>query len=147
VYLQNNPPPTLHHRAMLLWAASYLPDLQTVDENSATIADLLALQKPDGGWGLATLGNWQRGDGSPQDTVTSDGYGTGLAVFVLRRGGKSAADESLQRGIAWLKLHQRESGRWFTRSVHMDSMHYITHAGTALAVMALAECDELPSGD
>jgi squalene-hopene/tetraprenyl-beta-curcumene cyclase len=44
--------------------------------------------------------------------------------------------------VDWLKSHQRESGRWFTRSLHQDSMHYITHAGTAMAVMALAACDD-----
>jgi hypothetical protein len=39
--------------------------------------------------------------------------------------------------IAWLKANQRASGRWFTRSLKKDSRHFITHAGTAFAVMAL----------
>jgi squalene-hopene/tetraprenyl-beta-curcumene cyclase len=140
-YLHDNPPPTLHHRAMLLWAASYLPDLQTDAERAATVRDLLALQKPDGGWGLATLGDWPRADQSPQDTRVSDGYGTGFVVYVLRRSGVSPTEESLRRGVQWLKTHQRASGRWFTRSLHEDSMHYLTHAGTAMAVMALSACD------
>jgi squalene-hopene/tetraprenyl-beta-curcumene cyclase len=141
-YLKDNPPPTLHHQAMLLWAASYLPDLQTEKGQAATASRLLALQKPDGGWGLATLGNWQRGDHRPQDMESSDGYGTGFVLFVLRRSGMSSSQEPLRRGVQWLKTHQRESGRWFTRSLNQDSMHYITHAGTAMAVMALSTCDD-----
>lgn len=141
-YLKDNPPPTLHHQAMLLWAASYLPDLQTAKEQAATVSQLLALQRPDGGWGLATLGNWQRGDHLPQDMESSDGYGTGFVLFVLRRSGMSSSQEALRRGVQWLKTHQRESGRWFTRSLNRDSMHYITHAGTAMAIMALSTCDD-----
>jgi squalene-hopene/tetraprenyl-beta-curcumene cyclase len=140
-YLKANPPPTLHHRAMLLWAATYTPSLITDEERKATIADLRALQHEDGGWSLASLGNWKREDGSPQDTATSDGYGTGFVTYVLRRAGATADDPQLARSVAWLKSHQRESGRWFSRSLHKDSKHFITHAGTAFAVMALAECN------
>ncbi len=141
-YLQANPPPTLHHQAMLLWASSYLPELQSNEEKAATVAQLLALQKSDGGWGLATLGNWQREDQEPQDLETSDGYGTGFVLFVLRRSGMAPAEKPLQRGLQWLKSHQRESGRWFTRSLYQDNMHYITHAGSAMAVMALSSCED-----
>ncbi len=144
-YLRDNPPPTLHHRAMLLWASSYLSDIQTDKEMTATVAELLSLQKLDGGWGLATLGNWKRTDELPQDMETSDGYGTGFVLFVLRRSGMSPSEEPLKRGVAWLKTHQRESGRWFTRSLNQDSMHYITHAGTAMAIMALAVCEPQPT--
>lgn len=141
-YLKNNPPPTLHHRAMLLWAATYPANANLISdaERKATIADLRALQHEDGGWSLSSLGDWKRGDGEPQDTATSDGYGTGFVTYVLRRAGAPADDPQLVRSIAWLKTHQRESGRWFTRSLHKDSKHFITHAGTAFAVMALAEC-------
>jgi squalene-hopene/tetraprenyl-beta-curcumene cyclase len=112
----------------------------TAEQKQACIDELLALQKANGGWGLATLGNWQRADGSPQDVDASDGYGTGFVIYILRRAGLPADDARLQRGIAWLKSHQRASGRWFTRSLHKDSKHFITHAGTAFAVMALAAC-------
>lgn len=143
-YLHDNPPPTLHHQAMLLWASSYLADLQTDEEQAATVKQLLSLQKPDGGWGLATLGNWRREDELPQDLESSDGYGTGFVLFVLRRAGMAPSEEPLRRGVHWLKTHQRESGRWYTRSLHQDGMHYITHAGTAMAVMALSACDDSP---
>jgi squalene-hopene/tetraprenyl-beta-curcumene cyclase len=141
-YLRNHPPPTLHHRAMLLWASSYLTDLQTEGEKATTIAELLSRQKPDGGWALATLGDWQRSDELPQDTETSDGYGTGFVLFVLHRAGEPSASEPMRRGVAWLKSHQRVSGRWFTRSLNQDSTHYISHAGTAMAVMALSACED-----
>jgi squalene-hopene/tetraprenyl-beta-curcumene cyclase len=139
-YLKDNPPPTLHHRAMLLWATSYFSDLQTKEEQAATVAELLSLQKADGGWGLATLGDWKRADESAQDLESSDGYGTGFVMFVLRQSGMPGSAEPLARGVRWLKTHQRQSGRWFTRSVHEDGTHYITHAGTAMAVMALSAC-------
>ena len=97
-YLRDNPPPTLHHRAMLLWASSYLSDLQTDKEKAATVAELLSLQKPDGGWGLATLGDWKRTDELSQDTETSDGYGTGFVLFVLRRSGHVAVGRTAATG-------------------------------------------------
>ncbi len=143
-YLKKNPGPTLHHRAMVLWAAQHLEGLLTADQHAEVVAEFRALQKEDGGWGLATLGDWKRDDGSPQDMESSDGYGTGFVVFVLRQAGVPADDPAITKGIDWLKSHQRESGRWFTRSLHADSMHYITHAGTAFAVMAIASCDDQP---
>ena len=141
-YLKNNPGPTLHHRAMVLWGDSYLRGTLSATEKEQIVEQLSALQKPDGGWGLATLGDWKRADGQPQDVESSDGYGTGFTLYVLLRGGIPASDPRIQRGVDWLKSHQRQSGRWFTRSLHKDSMHYITHAGTAFAMMALRECEQ-----
>ena len=142
-YLKKSPPPTLHHSAMTLWATTYVDDLMSAEDQKACIEQLLALQKEDGGWGLATLGDWKRADEKQQDTLSSDGYGTGFVIYVLRRAGISATDDRIQRGIAWLKSHQRASGRWFTRSLNKDSRHFITHAGTAFAVMALASCEDV----
>ncbi|MCS7046076.1 MAG: hypothetical protein NZO58_06945, partial [Gemmataceae bacterium] len=73
----------------------------------------------------------------------SDGYATGFLIYVLRRSGVPADHPALQRGIAWLKSNQRESGRWFARSLFKDNKHYLSHAATAFAIMALAECGEL----
>lgn len=142
VYLENNPPPTLHHRAMLLWASQAIPDLQSEADNAACVQEVLALQRPDGGWSAASFGDWQRGDDQPQDTETSDGYGSGFAIYVLRQAGVSADNGAIQRGIHWLKSNQRASGRWFTRSLNRDNKHFLTHAGTAMAVMALTSCGE-----
>ena len=142
-YLKANPAPTPHHRAMELWASTVLDDLLSEADQKKRVAELLKLQKEDGGWNLSTLGNWERQDKSPQDTETSDGYATGFVIYVLRQAGVPADDARIQKGIHWLKTNQRESGRWFTRSQFKDSRHYISHAGTAFAVMALASCDEL----
>src|SRR5262249_8127703 len=90
---------------------------------------------------LPSLGHWRRRDGSLNDPqAPSDGYATGLAVFVFRRAGVEASDPAIRRGVAWLESHQRASGRWFTRAVNTDKYHYITHAGTAFAALALQEC-------
>lgn len=141
-YLSNHPPENLHHRAMVLWASTYHDELISDEERTACCTDLFALQKQDGGWSAATLGDWKRADASEQDTLTSDGYGTGFVLYVLRQAGIPKSDVRLQRGIAWLKANQRESGRWISRSLYKDSKHFLSHAGSAFAVMALAACDE-----
>jgi squalene-hopene/tetraprenyl-beta-curcumene cyclase len=145
-YFRANPAQMPHHRAMLLWAASYLPELMPAADRRVAVAELRALQRPDGGWSAAGLGDWKRADRKAQDPQTSDGYGTGFVVFVLRRAGVPADDPAVRRGAAWLRANQRESGRWFARSLHRDGRHYLTHAGTAFAVMALAACEEKAAG-
>ncbi len=127
---------------MLLWVSRHVDGLLGEAEKKAAVEELLSLQRPDGGWAFASLGNWQRSDGKPQDRETSDGYGTGFAVYVLRTAGVPAQHPQIQKGIAWLKMHQRSSGRWYTRSANKDSKHFLTYEGTAFAVMALAACDE-----
>lgn len=146
-YFQANPPANLHHRAMKLLGSVNVDGILTEREREQVVEDLTSLQKPDGGWGLVTMGNWERSDGKQHDLESSDGYGTGFAVYVLRRAGVPADDPRIQRGLAWLKAHQRESGRWFTRSPWKDQKHYITHAGTAYAVLALAACGQIERGE
>ena len=69
---------------------------------------------------------------------------TGLAVLVLREAGVPANDPRLQKGIQWLLANQRESGRWWTRSLNTDKAHYITYSGTAYPLLALMKCGVLP---
>ena len=108
-----------------------------------TIQALLALQRPDGGWNLPSLGQWNRRDNTPNNAdAPSDGFGTGFVIYVLRQAGVPATHEKLCAGIAWLKGHQRESGRWFTRSVNNDKAHYIANAGTGFALLAIHACEE-----
>ena len=57
-YLKANPGPTLHHRTMVLWASTTVEGLLSDSEKQTIIERLSSLQKPDGGWGLATLGDW-----------------------------------------------------------------------------------------
>ncbi len=145
-YLKSHPAPTVHHEAMQLWAASYQAELLSPETRQATIDKLWSLQKPDGGWNLASLGSWERGDKSAQDTDASDGYATGFVIYVLRICGTPANDQRIRKGVAWLKSNQRESGRWFTRSLHADNKHFISHAGTAFAIMAIKACEGQPVG-
>jgi squalene-hopene/tetraprenyl-beta-curcumene cyclase len=146
-YFKANPPANLHHRAMKLLGSVHVDGIMTDVERQQVVRDLTSLQKPDGGWGLVTMGNWERSDDKEHDFDSSDGYGTGFAVYVLRRAGMPADDPRIQRGLAWLKTHQRQSGRWFTRSPWKDQKHYITHAGTAYAVLALAVCGQIEPGE
>jgi squalene-hopene/tetraprenyl-beta-curcumene cyclase len=142
-YFKKNPPPNLHHKTWLLWASQRVEGLMTDEEKHATVKQLRALQRPDGGWNLASLGPWKRHDGKPNDpSGPGDGYGTGLVVFVLREAGVPAGDEQLRKGLGFLRTNQRESGGWFTRSPNGDRHPYIIHTGTAFAVLALRACEE-----
>jgi squalene-hopene/tetraprenyl-beta-curcumene cyclase len=141
-YFAKTPAPDLHHKTYLLWASLALDGLMDKAERARTLKALLALQRADGGWSLPSLGAWQRHNGKPQDQdAPSDGYATGLVLYVLRQAGVAAAEKPIQRGVAWLKANQRESGRWFTRSLNRDGRHYISNAGTAFAILALKACE------
>jgi squalene-hopene/tetraprenyl-beta-curcumene cyclase len=141
-YLAKTPAPSLHHKAWLLWASRKLDGLMSEDEQRKTIAELRAKQRDDGGWSLPSLGDWKGNDGRPNDAnAPSDGYGTGLVVYVLRQAGVAADDPAVAKGAAWLRSNQRVSGRWFTRSLNNDRAHYITHTGTAFALLALKACE------
>jgi squalene-hopene/tetraprenyl-beta-curcumene cyclase len=141
-YFEKTPAPNLHHKTYLLWASLALDGLMDKDERERTLKALLALQREDGGWSLPSLGAWKRNDGKPQDRdAPSDGYATGLVLYALRQAGVAATEKPIQRGVAWLKANQRESGRWFTRSLNRDSRHYISNAGTAFAILALKACE------
>ena len=141
-YLKNNPPVNLHQRSMLLLGSLHVDGILTEIERKSVIDDLLAIQKSDGGWGIVSLGNWNRRDGKSDDTKSSDGYGTGFTLYVLRQAGVPADDPRIAAGIAWLKSNQQISGRWFTRSQWEDSRHYLSRLGTSYAVRALVECGE-----
>lgn len=141
-YFKGNNPPSLHHKTWLLWASVKLDGLMSADEQQSTIKELLAMQRSDGGWSLESLGNgWvgRNGEESNLD-APSDGYGTGLVVYVLRQAGVPMDDAAVQRGKAWLMANQRVSGRWFTRSLNGVKQHYISDAATPFAVLALEVC-------
>jgi squalene-hopene/tetraprenyl-beta-curcumene cyclase len=140
-YLKKTPPPNLHHKAWLLWASLKLDGLLSKEDQQKAIKELLALQREDGGWSLASMAEWT-GQAGPVDgkKAPSDGYGTGLVVYVLREAGVPASDKAIQRGVSWIKANQRESGQWYTHSLNESEHNYIAHAGTAFAVLALQSC-------
>jgi squalene-hopene/tetraprenyl-beta-curcumene cyclase len=172
-YLAARPPVSLHEKAMLAWASVYVDGLLDESARRELLEAVLAAQRPDGGWALASLVDnlaapsaalaadcraaaadpgygaqfqayW--GDNAVYRVpLASDGYATGFVVYVARQAGLPAADERLARGVAWLKANQRASGRWFTHSIGPPhTRHLISNSGTGYAVLALAACGELP---
>lgn len=147
-FFKNDPPKSLHHRAMLAWCSVRIDGIATAQERDTTLSELMALQRPDGGWSTAGfLTDWKglaRKDGQPLDTETSDAYGTGLVIVVARELGVPADDPRLRKGIDWIKANQRESGKWFTRSPVNDARNLISNTGSGYVILALQACGELP---
>ena len=148
LFLKNNLPLSLHHRAMIAWASCYVDGLMDDPGRGKALGELLALQRPDDGWSTpGLLADWKglrRKDGKPHDPKTSDAYGTGFTIIVARELGISSSDPRLRRGIDWLLRNQRVSGKWFSRSPATDSRHYFSNFGSAFAILALQSCDRLP---
>lgn len=171
-FLKAQPPTSLHQKAILLWASMYVADLLSPEEKTQTVKELAAAQRPDGGWSMASLienptdprrqsqagreARMQKGhakdfliyvgqDEIYKSSLVSDGYATGLTLYVLRQAGVPQDDPRIRRGVAWLKSNQRESGRWFTPSQGWHTQHLISNAGTAYAVLALHACGEIPA--
>jgi len=147
-FLANDPPKSLHHRVMIAWCSVRIDGLISPEQRAMTLEQMLAIQRPDGGWATpGYLADWKglkRHDGKPHDLKTSDAYGTGLALVVARELGVPADDARLKRGVAWLLGNQRENGMWFTHSPSLDRHHYMTNTGTAYAVLGLQACGKLP---
>jgi squalene-hopene/tetraprenyl-beta-curcumene cyclase len=152
-YLSNHPPRTVHQKGMLLWASTVTDGVMTTSQQRSVIDELFALQRSDGGWNFVSMGPlkglpadnppvWVRTDGKTQDFESSDGYATGFVIYVLRQTGAASDDTRIQQGIKWLKTHQRESGRWITRSPRRDRLHLISNAGTSFSVLALESCGQ-----
>lgn len=144
-FASEHPPQSPYQHGMLLWAGHHVAGLHDDGRREQAVAELSALQRDDGGWTLKRLlkDDEKLKNGKFAEAGESDGYATGFAIFTLRQGEVPADDARLQRGIAWLKSHQRASGRWFTRSPGGAKQNLHSNAGTAFAVMALAACGEV----
>ncbi|HIG30366.1 MAG TPA: hypothetical protein EYQ50_22230 [Verrucomicrobiales bacterium] len=152
-YLRQTRPPHDYARVLLLWAVTRLPNLIEEERRETIIEMIRKHQRPDGGWSLRSFGSpasW--GGGSRAEKLraepdrnkrSSDGHMTGLAVLVLRDAGVAKTDLQLKKAVHWLKTNQRESGRWWTRSLNTDKFHFITYSGTCYPILALAKCGEL----
>jgi squalene-hopene/tetraprenyl-beta-curcumene cyclase len=134
---------SLLNQVMLLWASTRFTGLLTPDQRDAIVTELRRTQQSDGGWATASLGTWQRMDGTALET-SSDGYATGLATFVLEQAGLTSAQPMVQHGLQWLLRHQdKDSGRWFASSLNKkrdptsDLGQFMNDAATAYAVLAL----------
>jgi squalene-hopene/tetraprenyl-beta-curcumene cyclase len=141
-YFAKTTPPSLHHAAWLMWAEAKLGGVMTKELRDQKTKELMALQRPDGGWSLPSLGGWKGHDGLPVDQAASDGYATGLIVFALRQAGLPPDHGAVRKGVQWIKGNQRESGSWFTGSLGTRyHLNFMSHSGTAFAVMALKACE------
>ncbi|MYH22128.1 MAG: hypothetical protein F4130_07620 [Acidobacteria bacterium] len=152
-YLREVPPPHDYARVALLWADRYLPGVVSADQKQDIVRVILDRQRPDGGWSIRSFARpeeWGRGNRAERlraeadfGDPASDGHQTGLAVVVLSSAGVPPTHPAVQRGVEWLRRNQRESGRWWTKSLNTETWHFITYTGTLYPVMALAVTSSL----
>lgn len=133
-----------YHRVMLLWASAKLPGLLSGAQQRSITDEILAKQQADGGFSLSSLvGGWKRRDNTPLETK-SDGYATGLILFVMQQAGKPRTQPQIERGVEWLISNQQSAGNWLAWSLNKqrdpasDAGHFMGDAATAYAVLALA---------
>ena len=146
-YIRETEPPHDYASVLQLWTSLRLDGILDAAQHQATVKLIREKQKADGGWSMrqfATPEQWGGGNraGKLRDepefkTEPSDGHMTGLALLVLQEAGVPNDDESLKQGLNWLRRNQRESGRWWTRSLNTDKWHFITYSGTAYPLLAL----------
>lgn len=98
--------------------------------------DLLAVQRPDGGW-------------SDIASMESSAFTTGLAMMALQSSGLPVSDPAYRRGVQYLLNTQLEDGSWHVRTRAAGFQPYfdngfphgvdqwISAAGTGLATIAL----------
>ena len=145
-YIAAHPASCAWQRGMALWADSAAGGFLDAGAKQRALDELLSLQRVDGGWSLPSLLT----EGTRQEfklaDAPSDGYATGFVLYVARQSGVAKNDPRLQQGAAWLKSHQRESGRWFLASLVGRKENLISNAATAWAVLGLDACDALPLG-
>ncbi len=153
-YLQETTPPHDYARLLLLWVGAQRDGLLTEERKQENIQRILALQNTDGGWALrdfATPERWGRGNRAEKlraeedfEAPASDGHQTGLSAYVLMKSGLPKDHPAIKQAIQWLLKNQRQSGRWWTRSLNTDKYHFITYSGTCYPLLALAEAGKLP---
>lgn len=146
-YFRRVEPPHDYARVALLWASQHLSGLMDAGARDKTVQMILSHQRPDGGWSIRTFAEpeqWGRGNRAGRlraeesfGDPASDGHQTGLALVVLSGAGVPASHPAIERGVEWLKANQRQSGRWWTKSLNTDKWHFITYTGTLYPVMAL----------
>ncbi len=153
-YFRKVEPPHDYGRAVLLWASARLPGLLDDRKKAEIIEMIRRKQRADGGWSIRSFAKPEQwGDGGRAEKLRSenefadppsDGHQTGLALIALREAGVSAQDPAVRRGVRWLLRNQRESGRWWTRSLNTDEYHFITYSGTLYPLLALHLSGALP---
>lgn len=116
----------------LKWAGAPAAELSRLSQQ------LVAAQKPDGGW-------------SQLPAMKSDAYATGQALYALHYGaGISASHEAYRKGVDFLLRTQLEDGSWYVRRRGFGFQPYVDYgfphgrdqfisaAATSWAVMGLS---------
>lgn len=135
-WLERNRSCTNEDHAMRLMGLAWAkPDSA---ELGVAVKELLAAQRPDGGWGQTS-------------TLETDAYATGQSLVALRESGMvSVNSEAYRRGAGYLLRTQLPDGSWHVRTRSFPVQPYkesgfphgkdqwISASGTAWAAMALA---------
>lgn len=133
---------SLFNRIWLMSAASRFEGLMTTEQKLQITKEILEKQQADGGWCLSTLGKYRRLDNTKLN-MESDGYATGLVLFVLQQTGFSSQELPLARGLDWLRKNQQENGSWMAYSLNRQRDYntnvgrFMSDAATGYAVLAL----------
>jgi squalene cyclase len=135
-WLRKAQPRTTTDRAFQLLGLGWAGGNEEIIRKAA--GDLLAEQRPDGGWGQLP-------------TLKSDAIATGQVLVALRESGAVAvSDPAYKRGVQFLLATQLEDGSWYVKSRSVPFQPYfesgfphghdqwISAAATNWATMALA---------
>jgi squalene-hopene/tetraprenyl-beta-curcumene cyclase len=157
-WLQHAEPKNDWDRVLVLQLASSFPELVSDESRRAALQLLSSKQHTDGGWSTRDFSALEDWHFEVSETVKklisglpdaaqpeSDAFMTAFAVVLMRQTGVPAADERVQKALAWLKREQRVSGRWWMHSLYRGNYHFTTYIATCQALKALALCGELPA--
>ena len=133
-WLSESKPDTHYETAFKLLGLSWAGRKEAA---SKVRAEVLAMQRADGGWGdLATM--------------ESNAFTTGLAMVALQASGLPVTDAAYQKGVKYLLATQHEDGSWHVKTRAAGFQPYfengfphgvdqfISAAGTGWATMALS---------
>lgn len=122
------------HRRLLpkiaqCWANQKAPE--------ARVRELIAIQRPNGGWGQT-------------ETLGSDAYATGEALYALHQAGMATTHDVYRRGVEFLLRTQMDDGSWLAKTRAAGFQPYfesgfpsghdqwISQSGTSWAAIALS---------
>ncbi|MCW3053500.1 MAG: Ankyrin [Chthonomonadales bacterium] len=140
-WLLTTPTPTSEDKAARLlgsmWAGA------TSKEREKPVRELLAAQRPDGGWAVEP------------NASGSDAYATGMALYALHlAGGMPTSAPAYQNGTRFLLRTQDEDGSWYLNkrcnpaNTYFDAgfpngvSQYASFAATCWATLALMQSDK-----